>query len=1600
MDLYFLIKFKYINILILYIKMYNNLKREDILKIIDKIKISNYYKNKLKKINDEKKLRVEFSNLLNKYDKFIKMKKQIRLLIKKKNKLNRNNFKTKQKGGGKYNDIENILTDLKLKLDKIPNNQEYINKLNDLGENINELTAHKLLKESNKIINQVSRDQEKSEKQFEKMLVNDDFSKQNIKKYKEKMDNLKNEISNLASINTNLTKEMDKTAQELGNVKIDLEKKYESEISNLKKINEQLINEKNKILFETNGNNKKITEYEELLKSEPNSELQNKITELNLKNKELNKKLNDNKNCQNLLINKQNEVSILSSKFDYQRKELNEMKERVKNSDIEIKKLQNQLLEKNKEIATIINTKSILENKYKNIDLELQECLSKINTKNPLKKDITKINKLEEDKTQIKNEIKNIDDKKINAETELNEIKNNIEDVKQEPNIIKNIEKQIEEEEEEEKMSEILDKTLQNQDTPGNLTIEDELKKVDLIKPTSNNEGDLLINQGENLRRQADFLKKSNINPKKINEYINNQTSKLENSNNNLLQKKLPDKIKKIQKIYKQISPKVKDNLKITTDSFTDSDFQILRGGSHHIFKGGNVNYEEIMSRLNYTINNIQGNVNNLNFITKLESNFTNHVNKYNDSLTKLPKKILKRMSKGVIILYIRLLEDIMSKWEDLGWLKIIDDFFNLDYSKIENGNKLEIKKMSDKINNYKTKYKKPNFMIKLPNISEEIHIKLQEFWNNYYILIRKWYNILQKLSNKINGDQVIIMDSDEDSKKYFNNFNILREKLDDYQVLIRKKVSVYARINDIGRDESGFSNTQSECIENPNDFKCKKVKSDDYIMFGIFENPEYKNYLNLNINQCTNIKNLKNENPNLFKKIDRLSQLDNATKFDEIFFNAEFSNNKTISRYMLLDKLIANGIGVFLVTYGYSGVGKSFTLFGDDKNPGLLQSTISNISNIINTKLRIYEVYGLGLPYSDGYNNLENINQELIHYNLQISSTTSDITLNSTTTKKFKNIGEYINKINNIEEDKKAKRNDKIFLELPTKKDKLQKSLQSISKLISKIDNERKTDIPARVKPTVNNPESSRSILIYDFIFTVKLDNGESKEVSFVINDMPGLEDPIKTYIIENKKKIIFNGPKTIPPEIKNYLHKNYFTEALQYVTNPIKSYQELLLMSCLINPIYLSLLKPNDICYYFNEQNEKFRELVISNIENQQLVHSNNKIEFDNINKFQNKLLNNNKNSVRLNTSTQIDKDITKLSLDVMVSIIKICIETKNFNPMIDILSKILIDSKIPSDPTFNQEITLSEEELNIIKSKFQRKILAPYFLDFLLSNSASQLNVDKEKLSKVKKKILEISVNKGNGWNILKKYVRKNVNSIDDIIKKMLPKPFNKTNINLEILKEMRESKNKTYGGYVDAMIKLNSNINISFDIIKQVELYKKKQNIIYKNLEKMKKIVTSFVQIAFEALYINQNIAGILKYYSVISNIPSDTINNYVQKQNLNETSLNNNKILVQNHIDTLYDNNGMLVNLEINFEKIFAEIKNNTHSTKLFQTPEQEQNNELIVRDVINPYTEGENPRIQDFKMFYVLSNNNTQLKCISQAELFLNTREFIDNISA
>ena len=353
-----------------------------------------------------------------------------------------------------------------------------------------------------------------------------------------------------------------------------------------------------------------------------------------------------------------------------------------------------------------------------------------------------------------------------------------------------------------------------------------------------------------------------------------------------------------------------------------------------------------------------------------------------------------------------------------------------------------------------------------------------------------------------------------------FALFNHFKDILDSYRETFQNNICIYARINDYG---TSLTNMQKMIV--------KKTGTLDTILV----NPAL----------CTNIKYGTGKEPESFK-------------FNMVFDSDDFKDNADIAMYMTISANISKKKSVALITYGYSGTGKTYTLFGKAPDPktntqaisGILQSAIQRIATKEEIYIRIYELYGLGVKYEyywcgsvtedcylykinqSGTNeiNMEKINKETIlkgvKYQTIKQTNVSDF---------FKNFSTYVDKIDEIRRENK------------------------------------------RIIETPNNLASSRSIIIYDMMIRVK-DNPDDEDnqsdlIRLAVIDLPGREEIVQTYAdnyIEKKKK---DG-------------KNEFDT----------DYHRAILSSMSIDPMYLGILCPDMIANAFNSLTRYNREYIIN--------------------------------------------------------------------------------------------------------------------------------------------------------------------------------------------------------------------------------------------------------------------------------------------------------------------------------------------------------------------------------------------------------------------
>lgn len=226
-------------------------------------------------------------------------------------------------------------------------------------------------------------------------------------------------------------------------------------------------------------------------------------------------------------------------------------------------------------------------------------------------------------------------------------------------------------------------------------------------------------------------------------------------------------------------------------------------------------------------------------------------------------------------------------------------------------------------------------------------------------------------------------------------------------------------------------------------------------------------------------------------------------TKFIEVF-DKKLKTSQDLSIYMTLAASLNKHKNTSIVTYGYSGTGKTYTLFGkvDEKNSGnnvngILQSTLTGIHEMEEIEVRVFELYGKGIPYYFYWHNdtkRHNIEHKLYAYNIK---------------KEWRN-GKYILVPEHVYEYKSSEiekymKNPESFTMKINKHD--MKYFDDFSETVNSIDKIRKEN--ERIVSTPNNPESSRSIIIYDFKIQIN-----KNPVTFLIIDLPGRENIEETYI------------------------------------------------------------------------------------------------------------------------------------------------------------------------------------------------------------------------------------------------------------------------------------------------------------------------------------------------------------------------------------------------------------------------------------------------------------------------------------------------------
>lgn len=331
-------------------------------------------------------------------------------------------------------------------------------------------------------------------------------------------------------------------------------------------------------------------------------------------------------------------------------------------------------------------------------------------------------------------------------------------------------------------------------------------------------------------------------------------------------------------------------------------------------------------------------------------------------------------------------------------------------------------------------------------------------FRKNHSINLMILENFLQKLFDRwkqSNGDiiyKLVLIKNDEENKNYkfcVFLFNMYKNIIDDYITFYKPSVAVYLRINNneqIANREVYFKKNDDKLLAQSLDL-CSGIET------------EYKT------------------------KIEGM-------KFETIFDPDEFGNNDALSLYMGVSNFLKSGKSILIITYGYSGVGKTYTVFGKKGSSGLLQTSLISLGSNTQIKVKTFEIYGIALPYTSYWENKPTKDYDHKIYDYKYSDSPKEEIYTNT------NMDKYLNEINNNFDDETS------HIEISSK------DINNFSEFIEKIDEIRTKQ--GRIKKTINNLVSSRSIMVYEF--KVLLDDG--KVVSFIIMDLPGKEDVLNTYV------------------------------------------------------------------------------------------------------------------------------------------------------------------------------------------------------------------------------------------------------------------------------------------------------------------------------------------------------------------------------------------------------------------------------------------------------------------------------------------------------
>ncbi|AGF85194.1 hypothetical protein QJ854_gp588 [Moumouvirus goulette] len=519
-------------------------------------------------------------------------------------------------------------------------------------------------------------------------------------------------------------------------------------------------------------------------------------------------------------------------------------------------------------------------------------------------------------------------------------------------------------------------------------------------------------------------------------------------------------------------------------------------------------------------------------------------------------------------------------------------------------------------------------------------YIQLKRCYN-LFRWIRQDYQKSKQMEDEINISRLAPGDKYEPILKYkiqtlrttgdvnsvFLEFQGLRKYLDEYSAVAMDKVQLHLRINDFVsknyNDELiSFASTSGRDVDFLLDINPTSQEYTRRLETGklVFMNKNNGNNLKINFDLLEKIYEF--NNPGQFRNYGlyygpiyrKMKPVENGIDFERIYNTKIFPDSDVISNYMSIAPNILNNKGTVIMTYGYSGVGKSASLFGrkmdiskgvDSPSNGILQATMDQFTNV-DIYFRVYEIYGLGTQYNYYWNpsdagnyscypdfyqciihhvldnsdpNVLRLSDQLIFTNrhdmlayvmdLKDPARGTNFTINNIrdpnlSGKSRTQYNKYFNARNSIINSTYVRINENHY--------------RNFTDFVDEVDKVRMTGIPIKnlfnhiikqVKGTINNPISSRSILVYDFEINLDPNSTNPIFVPFLIYDLPGKEDIAKTYVDTSITPSI-EGSGLDKIELRRRVFKDIGATEWSQADSPGKERKSTYVLNPLLIPIY----------------------------------------------------------------------------------------------------------------------------------------------------------------------------------------------------------------------------------------------------------------------------------------------------------------------------------------------------------------------------------------------------------------------------------------------